>query len=686
MDLNLYKEVDITNDNIIFNVKNSKISKVSKNEFTSKLEKDKFEYICLIENLPFKSIGKKNIDINKDDIYVIDFLGNSDNLNVQLFIISYSEKAKLKVESVALNNKLYFYPDKETKSIRLAIRVSGTGNFKIDEIKIYKNQIEQFKSYEKIDTSKVDKPKELKDLRVACIFDEFTMNCFKDMVDIIALTPYNWKLEVEHKRPHILIVESAWEGKDKLWFRKIANNDIRNLSILKELTSWCKKNKVPTIFWNKEDPVHFNSFINACKYFDYVFTTDEGIIENYKRDLRHNRVYTMPFACQPKVHNPVKYKNERINKACFAGTYYGDKFKERKIDTENILNASIETIGLDIFDRKLYEKDTKYNFPYKYQNYIKGSLNINELDLANKGYKVVLNVNIVKYSKTMFSRRVFECVASGTPVVSSESLGIRNIFNDLVFCSDKFEELKEELEKLKNDENYYNKKVIQGIRLCMSEHTYQNRLEYMLDKVNIDLGLKSRSVSLVCIIDNEKKIETIENIYNSQTYQNKNLILIIKDEETFNKVDITSLKNTKKILYNENLVISDIIENDYISVINTNNFYGKYYIEDLINATKYCEAEFIGKKSYYKKSNFSKSLLIENPEQQFEYVKSLHLDKCIFKSNALNSIDMIEFINCINKNYIDNFKFGYRCFSTDRYNFVEGDNRLIDSERSIVEI
>ena len=46
MDLNLYKEVDITNDNIIFNVKNSKISKVSKNEFTSKLEKDKFEYIC----------------------------------------------------------------------------------------------------------------------------------------------------------------------------------------------------------------------------------------------------------------------------------------------------------------------------------------------------------------------------------------------------------------------------------------------------------------------------------------------------------------------------------------------------------------------------------------------------------------------------------------------------------------
>ena len=286
----------------------------------------------------------------------------------------------------------------------------------------------------------------------------------------------------------------------------------------------------------------------------------------------------------------------------------------------------------------------------------------------------------------MFSRRVFECVASGTPVVSSYSMGVKNIFEDLVFVSDNFNELKQELERLKNDEIYYNKKLIKGIRLCMNNHTYQNRLEYILDKIGIDLEIKSPSVSLLTIINNEEDIHLIKNIYNNQTYKNKNLVLIFKDKELFNKIDLVSDNNSIKVLNTPNLIVKDFITTDYISFINLNNFYGKYYIEDLINATKYCEAEFIGKKSYYNKSELFGSLIIENPEQQFEYVERLHLDKCIFKSNALNRIDMLEFINCINKNYIDNFKFGYRCFSTDRYNFVEGDNRLIDSERSIVEI
>ena len=686
LEFRLYKEIDITKDNTIFPIKYTKIKKVLQNQYISNLEYNKSEYINLIENLAFNYVGSKNINIDKDDVYVIDFLGEAEYTRVELFVISYSDKVKIKVESISLNNRFYFYPIEEAKSIRFSIKVSGPGTFKLQNIKMYTVNIPRFNSYEEINTLQVDKPKILNDLRVACIFDEFTMNCFKDMVDIIPLTPYNWKLEMTLKKPHILIVESAWEGKDKLWYKKIASNSEEGISILKHLTTWCKNNKIPTIFWNKEDPVHFNAFINACKNFDYIFTTDENSISKYKQVLGHNRVYTMPFACQPKIHNPIKYQEERIDKACFAGTYYGDRFKDRKIDTDNILKASIQTIGLEIFDRQLNIPNTPYKFPKEYETYIKGSLKADELQLSNKGYKVVLNVNSVKNSNTMFSRRVFECVASGTPVVSSYSMGVKNIFEDLVFASDNFNELKQELQRLKTDESYYNKKLIKGIRLCMNNHTYQNRLEYILDKIGIDLEIKSPSVSLLTIINNEEDIHLIKNIYNNQTYKNKNLVLIFKDKELFNKIDLVSDNNSIKVLNTPNLIVKDFITTDYISFINLNNFYGKYYIEDLINATKYCEAEFIGKKSYYNKSELFGSLIIENPEQQFEYVERLHLDKCIFKSNVLNRIDMLEFINCINKNYIDKFKFGYRCFSTDRYNFVEGDNRLIDSERSIVEI
>ena len=73
-----------------------------------------------------------------------------------------------------------------------------------------------------------------------------------------------------------------------------------------EILNWAKDMKCPTIFWNKEDPVHFKSFLNVAKLFDYVFTTDIDCIQRYKNALDHDRVYLLPFAVQPKLHNPIE--------------------------------------------------------------------------------------------------------------------------------------------------------------------------------------------------------------------------------------------------------------------------------------------------------------------------------------------------------------------------------------------
>ncbi|NGY93841.1 glycosyltransferase family 1 protein [Bacillus megaterium] len=53
-----------------------------------------------------------------------------------------------------------------------------------------------------------------------------------------------------------------------------------------------------------------------------------------------------------------------------------------------------------------------------------------------KGYKVMLNVNSVKYSQLCFSRRVFEGLACGTPIISSYSEGVKRMFKDIVLISE----------------------------------------------------------------------------------------------------------------------------------------------------------------------------------------------------------------------------------------------------------
>ena len=73
-----------------------------------------------------------------------------------------------------------------------------------------------------------------------------------------------------------------WKKGD--WENKITKDERSDRSILFEILKYCKENKIPTVFWNKEDPVHYNneyggSFSDTAKNFDYIFTSAEECIK-----------------------------------------------------------------------------------------------------------------------------------------------------------------------------------------------------------------------------------------------------------------------------------------------------------------------------------------------------------------------------------------------------------------------
>ena len=84
---------------------------------------------------------------------------------------------------------------------------------------------------------------------------------------------------------------------------------------------------MPVVFWSKEDPVHFGVFLKVAQAADFVFTTDADCVGLYKTCVGHDRVYYLPFAAQPKIHNPLE-EYERQNKFCFAGSFYV-RYQER---------------------------------------------------------------------------------------------------------------------------------------------------------------------------------------------------------------------------------------------------------------------------------------------------------------------------------------------------------------------
>src|SRR5690606_20794091 len=110
----------------------------------------------------------------------------------------------------------------------------------------------------------------------------------------------------------------AWVGLDGEWRGKVSPEGDSLLSLVNS----CKKAGIKTLFWNKEDPLHFEAFILTARHFDVVFTTDLESIPFYKRELGHSNVHLLPFALQPRLHNPIGSSATRRAATFFAGAWY----------------------------------------------------------------------------------------------------------------------------------------------------------------------------------------------------------------------------------------------------------------------------------------------------------------------------------------------------------------------------
>src|SRR6185369_7697889 len=194
-------------------------------------------------------------------------------------------------------------------------------------------------------------------------------------------------------------------------------------------------------------------------------------------------------------------ETERLHNVCFAGAYYGLSHDERRKDMDIVLKPALD-YGLHIFDRQhgiVGPSADQYRFPEIYQSAIKGHLSYDHLVKAYKRYKVFLNVNSVKTSPTMFSRRIFELLACGTPVISAYARGIENLLgSDIVAFSGSEEETKKHLDRLLGNDSEWARASARGIRAVFDRHTYAERWQTLCQKV--DPGLASTTPKTVTVI------------------------------------------------------------------------------------------------------------------------------------------------------------------------------------------
>ncbi len=350
-------------------------------------------------------------------------------------------------------------------------------------------------------------------IRVGAIMDTFSFSSFAPECDLFSFRPDNWKQLFAEKKPDFLLVESAWNGNDGAWQYRVGTYSGVSRAELFELLEACRKQEIPSVFWNKEDPPHFDKFIEAARAFDYVFTTDENCIPLYREQCGHDRIFALPFAAQPRLHNPV-LKTPRDRNVCFAGTYYANRFAERRQQMDILFNAARD-LGLDIYDRMFGNSSPGYQnylFPEDFRQFIRGRLEYKDMVEAYRRYKLFLNTNSVSDSRTMFSRRVFELLACGTAVVSTPSDGIRYFFGELVPEITDVEQGRAVMEKILHDEPFRRRHGAAGVRLVMSRHTYAKRLQEICSRIGLSVQEPGRESVAVVVRSARHPERLLENL------------------------------------------------------------------------------------------------------------------------------------------------------------------------------
>ena len=461
-------------------------------------------------------------------------------------------------------------------------------------------------------------------ISVLSILDEFSHAC---LARELALTPASPGDVDEIAEADLLLAETAWNGNGGQWVYAFSN--FGKSEALPELLAAAKRSEVPRVLWNKEDPASFDLFLPAAREFDHVVTTDVECVRRYRSELGHDRVHTMMFAAQPAIHNPIGRPSVPSVDSCFAGAWRGQKYPERGRDLAMILDGALRAGPLVIFDREAATgSDPSASFPPRFQSSIAGSLPYDQMVAEYRRHAVFLNANAIVRSPSMLSRRVFEILASRTPVVSSNSAAIETHLADVVFTPATVEEAAETVGELLHDCDLRDRSVNVATGLSIASTPTSGVLRHSSrTSVSRRRQPSTPSVDVICVSNRPHQVEHVFANFERQTNVDASLVFVT-NADGFDldglRSRIEAVPGARLLVLPSDLTLGECM-NEAISgctgthwaKFDDDDLYGTHYLEDQMIAIGYSGAAVVGKRTFHAYVESANSTVVRNEGHEF---------------------------------------------------------------------
>ena len=294
---------------------------------------------------------------------------------------------------------------------------------------------------------------------------------------------------------------------------------------------------------------------------------------------------------------------------------------------------------------------------------------------------MLLNVNSVEESPTTFSRRVFEVLASGIPIISSYSLGIENYFNNIVLLCKTEQDVNTNINLILKNKELADKMSLLGQRKVFRNHTYKHRFEKILETLKIDYDKETEGVSVITCTKRAKNIEKVFNNFLSQSYPKKELVIVlnidsmnidnwIEKAKIYENIKIFQLSEEKSLGKCLNFAIENS-KYEYISKFDDDDYYGPNYLVDMLNAFKYTKAHIVGKYTIYAYIEDKKLLVLRYPDNENRYIDYIAGSTLTFKKEVFEKVKFTDLNSSEDTTFLnDSIKKGFKIYATDRFNHV----------------
>ncbi|HEB5579991.1 TPA: glycosyltransferase, partial [Mannheimia haemolytica] len=428
--------------------------------------------------------------------------------------------------------------------------------------KSYKTTLSSIKPKAKLTNfNKVDsKFKKKYGFKFISILDEISHTSFDSEFKLFPLNKANFESQIKGSLSLGLFIESCWKGNFGAWEYAFTSPNLQhqNAQNLLKALDVCKNRNFPIVFWNKEDPMHYEKFLPISSKCDVIFTTDSNKVKDYQRDVPNAKVETLMFAANINICNPANRFRYEAENICFAGSYYGVGHDDRKKQMDALLPTIIKFKGA-IYDRmsQVQSADERYSYPKQYRKFIRPAVPFKEIVDIYKQFKIFLNVNTITDSPTMMSRRVYELLACGTPVISTPSLAIDEQFKGIVQVAKDAKEANKIAKRLLENEWEWLRISHLGYREVMLKHTYEHRAVQIANTLGQDIKPEAPLASIVVASNRPYFIDRIVDNVTNQSYPNIEVIVIAQ------KYTAEQLDNLKQKLSKSNKLKNVIVvQND----------------------------------------------------------------------------------------------------------------------------